>query len=146
MGFGNVVDGTEQNMNKQGFLKFWSIGAGLMDALTGLLLVVAPEVVLGLLRIAPPSQDALVFVSWIGVFVLGVGVSYGFALGRDRGRGEAVWMFTAVVRLLVAGFLTWKTASGALSSAWVVVALSDAGVAAVQLVIVALGWWKEERR
>ena len=130
-------------MTKEWFLKFWSIAVGSMDALTGLLLVIAPAGVLRLLKIEAPSADALVFLSWIGVFVMAVGLSYGLALGRHRGRGETVWAFTALVRMLVALFLTVKIVGGALDSAWAVVALSDASVAVVQIVILRKGWWRE---
>ena len=130
-------------MTKARFLKFWSIAVGSMDALTGLLLVIAPAGVLRLLKIEAPSADALVFLSWIGVFVMAVGLSYGLALGRHRGRGETVWAFTALVRMLVALFLTVKIVGGALDSAWAVVALSDASVAVVQIAILRKGWWRE---
>lgn len=130
-------------MTKAWFLKFWSIAVGSMDALTGLLLVIAPAGVLRLLKIEAPSADALVFLSWIGVFVMAVGLSYGLALGRHRGRGETVWAFTALVRMLVALFLTVKIVGGALDSAWAVVALSDASVAVVQIAILRKGWWRE---
>ena len=128
-------------MNRINFLKFWSIAVGSMDAVTGLLLIVAPALVLRLLGIAPPSPDALVFLSWIGVFVTSVGLSYGLALGR-RSRGETVWVFTALVRTLVAVFLTVKIVGGILPEVWGIVAISDGMVAAVQIVILRLGWWK----
>jgi hypothetical protein len=133
-------------MNRLMFLKFWSVAVGSMDALTGLLLVIAPGFVLQLLGIAAPSPDAMVFLSWIGIFVMAVGLSYGFALGKHRGRGETVWAFTALVRILVAGFLTLKIAGGSLESAWAVVALSDFVVAVVQIVILRKAWWREALR
>ena len=128
-------------MNKIQFLRFWSVAVGSMDAITGLLLVFFPSLVLGLLNIAPPSTDALVFLSWMGVFICGVGLSYGLALGR-RSRGETVWVFTALIRAMVAVFLTVKIINGSLASAWAVVGASDAFVAVVQIVILRAGWWK----
>ncbi len=128
-------------MNKIHFLKFWSIAVGAMDAVTGLLLIFAPELVLGLLGIAPPSADALVFLSWMGVFVGGVGLSYGLALG-GRVRGETVWMITAMIRLLVASFVASRVLNGSLASAWALVGISDAAVALVQIAILRAGWWK----
>jgi hypothetical protein len=133
----------EDAMTKINFLKFWSFAVGSMDALTGLLLIIAPGFVLRLLGIALPSPDALVFLSWIGVFVMGVGLSYGIALGNCRGRGEAVWAFTALVRMLVAVFLVVSISRGALESVWAVVALSDGVVAVVQIVILRKDWWRE---
>ncbi len=128
-------------MNKIKFLKFWSVAVGSMDAITGLLLVFFPSFVLGLLNIDAPSPDALVFLSWMGVFICGVGLSYGLALGR-RSRGETVWVFTALIRAMVAVFLTVKIMHGSLAPAWAVVGASDAFVAAVQVVILRAGWWK----
>ncbi len=124
------------------FLRYWSVAVGAMDALTGLLLIVAPASVLGLLGLAVPSPDALVFLSWIGVFVMSVGLSYAMALGR-RGRGEAVWGFTSLVRMFVALFLTVNILHGSLAPAWALVGISDGMVAVVQIVILRKGWWKE---
>jgi len=133
-------------MNKLNFLKFWSIAVGSMDALTGLLLIFVPDLVLRMLKIDPPSADAMVFISWIGVFVMSVGLSYGLALGGRRSRGEAVWMFTSLVRIMVAVFLTTKILGGSLQMAWMLVAAADASVALVQVVILRKRWWREGAR
>ena len=104
-------------MNKLKFLKFWSLAVGSMDGVTGLLLIFVPLQVLKMLGVAPPSADALVFVSWIGVFVMGVGLSYAMALGK-RSRGETVWAFTAMIRIMVAIFLTVRILNGSLVANW----------------------------
>jgi hypothetical protein len=132
-------------MTRVKFLKLWSIAVGSMDALTGLILIAAPAGVLRLLGIPSPSPDALVFLSWIGVFVLSVGLSYGLALSNRR-RGETVWMFTSLVRMLVAVFLTFRILDESLDMAWAWVALADAAVAIVQVAILRAGWWKEGHR
>ncbi|MEO5917052.1 MAG: hypothetical protein ABIS50_22680 [Luteolibacter sp.] len=129
-------------MNRITFLKFWSIAVGSMDAVTGLLLIAAPALVLRMLGIAPPSADALVFLSWMGVFITAVGLSYAMALGR-RSRGETVWAFTAIVRILVALFLLAKILGGILPIPWGIVGLSDAVVGGIQIAILRMGWWKE---
>lgn len=129
-------------MNKKLILKGWCVAAGGMDAFTGLLLILAPLLVLRLLGIAPLSEQALVFLSWVGVFVLAVGLSYGFAL-KGKAHGETVWMFTALVRGLVTVFLTTKVISGAMEPAWLLVAASDAAVALAQVWMLRAGWWKE---
>lgn len=133
-------------MTKSRFLKFWSVAVGAMDAVTGLLLILVPELVLRLLRIDPPSPDAMVFLSWIGVFVMAVGLSYGFALRGRRSAGETVWMFTALVRILVCVFLTTRITMGCIAPAWLVVAVSDGVVGLVQMMILRKGWWKEVPR
>ncbi len=116
-----------------------------MDALTGLLLIFVPARVLGLLGIQPPSADALVFVSWIGVFVMSVGLSYGLVFLKRR-HGEAVWAFTSLVRMAVAVFLTARVLGETMEKSWMLVAVSDAAVALVQIVILRLGWWREGQR
>ena len=133
-------------MNKTGFLKLWSVMVGAMDALTGLLLILTPGLVLRLLRIETPSADALVFLSWIGVFVMAVGLSYGFALRGRRSAGETVWMFTALARMMVCVFLIVRITLGDMALAWLLVALSDGLVAAVQFFILRKGWWREVPR
>ena len=132
-------------MNKKKFLMGWSIGVGAMDGLTGLLLVVVPGLVLKLIGVVPVSADALVYLSWMGVFVGGVGLSYAIAVGDWR-MGKAVWMVTALVRVLVAVFVAWRIVDGSLAGAWVTVALTDLVVAVVQMAVVRAGWWEEGRR
>ncbi len=132
-------------MNKRKFLVIWSVSVGSMDALTGLLLVFAPALALKSLGMAVPSADALVFVSWIGAFVGGVGLSYGMALGEWR-RGRAVWQITALLRMLVAVLVMSRLAAHTLEAAWLTVALTDLVVAAVQMVVLRAGWWEEGRR
>lgn len=130
-------------MTKTSILKFWSVAVGSMDGVTGLLLIFTPELVLRLLRIEALSPDAMIFLSWIGVFVMAVGLSYGLALGKRRGAGEAVWMFTALVRILVAVFLVIQITIGEMAPSWALVAFSDGLVAMVQMVILRKGWWRE---
>lgn len=132
-------------MNKTKFLIGWSAVVGAMDALTGLLLVVTPAATLQLLNIIPPSADALIFLSWIGVFVGAVGLSYGLVL-INRRRGPTVWMFTALVRGLVGVFVVCQIAAENLSLQWVAVALTDLLVAGVQLSVLRARWWEEARR
>ncbi len=137
----NLVDSVESNMNKLKFISMWSIAMGSMDTLTGILLVFFPLHVLRLLGISPPSPDATVYLSWIGVFVCGVGLSYGLALGR-RSRGETVWVFTSLIRSLVAVFLLVQIIMGSLAPAWALVGIADGFVAVVQIFVLRSGWWK----
>ena len=123
------------------WLRVWSASVGAMDALTGVMLVFFPAMTLGLIGIVPPPHESLVLVSWIGVFVTGVGLSYGMALGSPA-YGAAVWGVTGLVRALVAVFLTIKILSGALAPAWLMVALTDGVVAAAQFTVLRMGWWK----
>ena len=131
-------------MNRLKWMHLWSAAVGAMDAVTGLLLVFLPALVLRLLGIPELGAESWVFVSWIGVFVTGVGLSYGLTF-RNRQSGETVWAFTGLVRLLVCVFLTIQVVAGRMPVAWLLVAGADGAVAAVQLVVLGAGWWKEGR-
>lgn len=132
----------DTKMNKKLFIKSWSLCVGSMDTITGLLLIFIPNFVLKLLGITPLEDNSWVFLSWMGVFITGVGLSYLWAFGNAK-EGEIIWKITAMIRLMVTGFVTWKVTSHQLQSAWILVAISDAFVAAVQLQILRLGWWRE---
>ena len=130
-------------MNRIKFLKFWSIGVGAMDACTGLLLIFAPMWTLELMRIPAIDANARVFLSWMGVLIMGVGISYALVFRGNR-EGETVWISTATVRLLVAAFLVWKISTGLLAPSWGLVAMTDFVVAAVQAILLRAGCWKGE--
>jgi hypothetical protein len=124
-------------------LKLFCAIAGSGDAVTGLLLVAAPALVLRLLGIARPDGD-LVFLRFAGVFVGCVGLSYLYPwLLRDRfrraGRVAAAFEITAGFRLAVALFLGIAVASGMLELPWVTVGVYDAAVGLVQVGLLARG-------
>jgi hypothetical protein len=124
------------------FAVLWSLCAGAMDALTGLLLILCPSLVLRLLGIPPLTPETTTFLAWVGVFVASVGLSYGWSL-RGGTAAETVWGFTAMIRLAVAAFLSWQILSRNLPPAWATVAISDALVATIQIVGLRAGWWKD---
>lgn len=129
-------------MNKRQIILGWSAAVGLMDALTGVLLVVAPAGVVRLLGMEPPGKEALVYLAWIGVFVGAVGLSY-VRVWMDWEGGRTVWWFTALVRGLVGLFVWVRIASGDLAVMWAVVAVADWSVAAVQVWVLRARWWEE---
>lgn len=131
-------------MNRLKCMLLWSAAVGAMDAMTGLLLVFVPALVLRLLGIPELGAESLVFVNWIGVFVTGVGLSYGLVFG-NRSAGAAVWTFTGMIRLLVCVFLTTQVLAGRMPLAWLLVAGADGFVAVAQFVVLRAGWWKEVR-
>jgi hypothetical protein len=116
---------------------------GLSDALTGVLLIFFPELTLHLMRLREPA-DTLPFLSYIGAFVLSVGLAclYGALLARKVAvdRLEVVWLLTAITRGLVAIFVTASIVSGDLAPGWATVAVSDALLSALQGVGLARGW------
>jgi hypothetical protein len=114
-----------------------------MDSITGLLLIFRPSVVLQILGIEEPEKTAFVFLSWMGVFILGVGLSYFFSL-RNSIEGRLVWKITALTRLMVAAFLGWKVMTNEMEVRWLLIAISDAMVAAFQCYGLRKNWWKED--
>jgi len=128
-------------MNRLKFIRLWSLAVGGMDACTGLLLVFAPAQTLRLMQVPEVAPAALIFLSWMGVFIGSVGLSYALVLKGSR-EAETVWTFTTVVRLAVAFFLVVEICSGKLPSAWLLVALTDGVVALGQWAVLRAGWWK----
>jgi len=120
-------------MNRRNVIFFLNLGAGLMDGLTGLLLMVSPVFTFRLMGISCPAECHL-FVSYLGVFVFSVGVAH-FLTGKfpedavARERWKTIWLITSIVRLSVAGFVSVRIALGHLEPAWSSVAATDFGVA-----------------
>ena len=115
-----------------------------MDACTGLLLIFAPEFTLKLMKLSVPA-DVLPYQSWIGAFVLSTGLAYAWAIRqpvneRERGARETIWKMTALVRTVIALFLTAKILTGGLSAGWATVVATDAVVALVQWVALRRRW------
>lgn len=127
-----------------GWIPWWSAGVGAMDACTGLLLILAPDFTLKLMKLSVPAE-VLPYQSWIGAFVLSTGLAYAWAIRqpvneRERGAREMVWKMTALVRTVIALFLTAKILTGSLSAGWATVAATDAVVALVQWVALKRRW------
>jgi len=117
---------------------------GLSDTLTGALLIVAPEVTLQLMRLHAPA-DALPFLSFIGAFVLSVGLAclYGAYLAIRRVspcRFEIVWLLTAMTRASVAIFVLTQVLTHTLQAGWLTVAATDGACVAIQAVGLRKGW------
>jgi hypothetical protein len=110
--------------------------AGACDGATGLLLVASPRVALDLMRVAPAPAEPI-YLRFVGVFVGGVGFAYLYpwVLARSRRwlRIVTVLELTTGLRLAVGIFVVASVAAGALVPAWLVVAVTDLGVAAAQV-------------
>jgi drug/metabolite transporter (DMT)-like permease len=130
---------------KRRLLLGYQIFIGLSDASTGVLLIVAPETTLHMMRLHA-SQDVLPYLSYVGVFVLSVGIAclYGGGLLAVRPvlvqKLEAVWLLTAITRGLVAIFVVAKIFSGLLEPGWITVALTDGAIALLQAIGLTRGW------
>ena len=117
---------------------------GLSDGVTGALLIVSPSVTLRLMGIHVAAA-ALPFLSFIGAFVLSVGLAclYGACLApnpRAAAKLQVVWLVTAITRGLVAIFVAASIFSGTLEAGWITVAISDAAFAFVQAIGLSKGW------
>ena len=129
---------------KRSLLIVYQFLTGLSDTATGLLLIAAPEATLQLMKLHA-TADTLPFLSYIGVFVLSVGLAcfYGGLLALKHAspdKLEVVWLLTAITRGLVAVFVVVKVASGTLEPGWSTVAFTDGVLALIQCVGLATGW------
>ena len=113
--------------------------AGLMDATTGALLIIAPLWTLKLMRVAMLPAEP-VYQSWIGAFVCSVGCSYLFPFllpagpARDQ-RAVGILTMATIVRIFIAAFSSYAIATGALDITWISVPLTDATLAVAQITI-----------
>jgi len=115
-----------------------------MDSLSGLLLMLAPDLALKSMMI-PQHFAQPVLLSFVGAFVFGVGSSYLLALGLDgRIAGlrlmQPMLVFTLWMRVVVAVFTGLAVIRGDLVWQWATVPVTDASVALVQAVILKKGW------
>jgi hypothetical protein len=139
---------------KRSILLAYQLLTGLSDTATGLLLLLVPEFTLGLMRLRVGS-DALPFLSYIGAFVLSVGLAclYGARPAMtlspanlpDQARLEVVWLLTGITRALVAVFVVAKVLTSALRPGWGSVAITDGVFAAIQFIGLARGWVRHVR-
>jgi hypothetical protein len=117
---------------------------GLSDASTGALLIISPVFTLRLMGLHVPA-DSLPYLSFIGAFVLSVGLSclYGaYLIARCASvpRLEMVWLLTAFTRSGVAIFVVTQILTQTLETGWVTVALSDGACVLIQAIGLRKGW------
>jgi hypothetical protein len=114
------------------------------DTSTGALLMIAPEFTLRLMGLRAPS-DSLIFVSFIGAFVMSVGFAcfYGAFLvygGGCRTKLEIVWLVTALTRASVAIFVMGQLLACTLDAGWLTVAAADGACVLIQAIGLRRGW------
>jgi hypothetical protein len=117
---------------------------GLSDTITGSLLIAAPEFTLGMMRLHTPD-NALVYLSFVGAFVLSVGLAclYGAYLMIRRGgqcKLEVVWLLTAIIRASVAIFVLMQIFTHTLELGWLMVAITDGACVLIQAIGFRRGW------
>jgi hypothetical protein len=89
--------------------------------------------------------DALPFLSYIGAFVLSVGLAclYGALLmvrGGSRSKLEAVWLLTAITRASVAFLVVAQILAHSLEAGWLTVAIFDGACFLIQAIGLRKGW------
>jgi hypothetical protein len=116
-----------------------SFAAGAMDLCTGVLLIAAPKITFRLMGLSAVSDLALV--RFVGAFVASVGALYLWALYRAKLR--AAWEFTALVRSFIGYFVGISVILGTLEHGWVTVAITDLGLAGLQIYFLSRNWVHE---
>jgi hypothetical protein len=122
----------------------YQLAIGLSDTMTGALLMTAPVFTLALMRLRAPA-DALMYISFIGSFVLSVGLSclYGAYVMMRRGspcKLEIVWLLTAITRAGVAIFVLAQILAHTLEAGWLTVAITDGACVLFQAIGLRKGW------
>jgi hypothetical protein len=117
---------------------------GLSDTITGALLMIAPAFTLGLMRVHVPA-DAMLYLSFIGAFVLSVGLSclYGawlMARRKSPCKLEVMWLLTAITRASAAIFVITQILTQTLEVGWLTVAISDGACVVIQAIGLRKGW------
>lgn len=126
-------------------LKLYQLLAGLSDTSTGMLLIFAPAWTLHLMGVSAPPLP-IAFASFVGAFVLSVGLSYFLVPGshplsaNGRASWKAQWQVTALVRSSVALVLLSEIALGRMEPVWITVAITDGLLAAIQWLGLSRGW------
>ena len=131
-------------MNRRHILLIYQLLIGASDTSTGLLLLAAPTLTLHLMGLHPAAA-ALPYLSYIGAFVLSVGLAcfYGAFLTTHplyAAKLEVVWLLTAITRASVSCFVLTQISTGTLETGWLTVALSDGAIALIQFTGLARGW------
>ena len=122
----------------------YQLVAGFSDTSTGALLIAAPVFTIRMMGLSVP-YDATPFLSFIGAFVLAVGLSYLYGallVRRTNGmpRLEAVWLLTAIIRSSVAIFVLAAVLKGSLAPGWLGIAIFDGICALIQARGLRQGW------
>lgn len=108
------------------FARTVAAGAGLMDAATGIGLMIVPVLTLRAMGVGAPGPEALIYVRFVGSFVGAVGASYLIALLRGEARElRLMFGYTLVFRLAAGLFTATAVLTGALTATWLIVTATD---------------------
>jgi hypothetical protein len=135
---------------KKSLLLTYHLLAGCCDAFTGALLILAPAFTLRLMMLRAPD-DALIYISFIGAFVLAVGLAYLYGAsivlhGCCETKLQVLWLITALTRMSVALFVAGQVLISSLPAGWLTVAATDAACVLIQVTGLRKGWLKSANR
>lgn len=131
------------NIKSKYFPKLYNLFAGLLDSLTGIVLIFNPVFILSIMGISE-SFDSIVFIKYVGVFVFSTGASYFFTFAEKYFKIPSlslsilIWHITSLTRILVAIFVFLKVLQGELSIPWLLVGFSDLSLALFQVYLIQL--------
>jgi hypothetical protein len=122
-------------MNRRLLLAYQLVN-GLLDTVTGLLLLFSPGATLHMMSLHA-SPENFPFLSYIGAFVLSLGSAYlyGAFLTTQPAflqKLQVVWLLSGVTRAFVALFLVASISGGAFGAGWINVAVADGVLALIQ--------------
>jgi hypothetical protein len=117
---------------------------GISDTLTGVLLITAPAFTLAMMHVHSPI-DAYPYLSFIGAFVLSVGLScligvYLMVRKASKCTLDILWLLTAITRASVAIFVISQVLANALEAGWLMVAITDGSCVLFQAMGLRKGW------
>jgi cytochrome b subunit of formate dehydrogenase len=121
---------------KERFTLGFTAIAGLMDSVSGLMLVIAPEFTLRIMGV-PVVYTDWIFIQFVGAFVFAVGSTYLIGLEAVLAKGswldlKVVWKMTAFIRLAICAFTGLAIYTGNLEPYWISVPATDGIMALFQ--------------
>ena len=126
-------------------IKYYNILAGLLDTLTGIILIIKPDVILSIMGASEISMPNI-FLKYVGVFVMATGLTYFISFSYRSFNitfiqlSLVLWTTSSLVRLCVASFVFSQVYLSTLSASWLLVAFSDLSLALFQYYLLTL--WK----
>ena len=120
-------------------IKLYQWGVGGMDACAGFLLVFFPAWTLNLMGMTQVPEPVDI-ISFVGIFVMAVGLSYFLVREKDVVGWEMQWRVSGVMRACVACFLAWKIFGSDWEIRWATVLFTDVSIAVVQFTGLKKGW------
>lgn len=126
-------------------IKYYNFLAGLLDTLTGIVLIIKPDIILSIMGASEISMPDI-FLKYVGVFVMATGLTYFISFFNSFFNityiqlSLVLWTTSSLVRLCVAGFVLLQICLSTLSAPWLLVAFSDLSLAVFQFYLLSI--WK----